>query len=730
MSTPLVTINQLSAASTIVGTELTPVYQNANTFRTDINSIVDFASSVITPPLSAATQILSSNVFTQIGLRLPLAGGTMTGYITANADPTLPLHAATKQYVDAADALRVPLSGGTMTGFLSVNAPPIRSVEVANKQYVDSLFATSTAAAVELIRGAKASKFLYGFPFEGGAVSQGTRGKFFYLDGLNRLRMSGRDGNNVITGDLRSNVYGGGGTGQSYSTTFNAFINTVVPIQMETNEYAVSAVGIGAASFLMTNKGNIYSTGQNSITTSEIRSNTSNGILGINDTATPYFATWQKISNSAFGGASAVQIAATEVIQGFTRPRGQVAIIDSNGKGYAWGSNNFNQILDATSNIVAYPAVLSGGSLGQNTLKQVLPANSAIFVIDSSNRVHVRGNGKALIGGADSGWQPGVNNGASYARFMALNSTTVGAVTFSACYFAPPGGVATLGMTADRLYINGAVGNGEIGTYTYKSGNDDDNNIATMSVNNYAHATTFALTAGKIWATGYNYYGQCAQLTQSNILSTFRPVLSAANAPLMGNFKSIYPSWSGGVLAVEDNGRTWGWGWRKNIGLPGTGTFATSASIVPSLSNYNVKKIINATANKNASNPACVAITTNGMVFATGSNKYGINGQGTITPKGAGADTWLQVKLPAGVSAIDVNYSAFLFSTTDDGDDDLYVSNVPSMFLLTTDSPEKTLYDIYAFGTNEGFTLGLNQMTNSGIGRNVVSLPIKVSINL
>jgi len=722
MSTPLVTINQLSAANNLVGTELTPVYQNADTFRTDINSIVNFASSVITPPLSAATQILSSNVFTQIGLRLPLAGGTMTGYITANADPTSPLHTATKGYVDSADALRVPLSGGTMTGFLSV-AVPIRSVEVANKQYVDSLFAASTAAAVELIRGAKASRFLYGFPFEGGAVSQGTRGKFFYLDGLNRLRMSGRDGNYVNTGNFNP-LFGGGGTGQAYSTTYNAFLNTIVPIQMETNEYAVSAVGIGAASFLMTNKGNVYSTGQNSMNHPEV-SIVSNGFLGINNTTTPYFETWQKISNSTFGGASAIQIAATEVTGGFTRPRGQVAVIDTNGRGYAWGSNNFNQILDATVDAVAYPAVLSGGSLGQNTLKQVLPANCAMFVIDSSNKVHVRGNGitNTTVNNWAGGFQPGLDNGSSYAKFMALNSNTTGAVTFSACYFTPLNGSPIIGMQADRLYISGAIGGGSIGAYNVSS------ERATV-ITNYSVATTYALTAGRIWATGYNWYGQCAQLTQGNTLSTFRPVLSAAGAPLMGNFKAIYPSWSGGVLAVEDNGRTWGWGWRKNIGLPGSGTFVTSASIIPSLSAYNIKKILNATANINASNPAAVAITTDGKVLATGSNKFGANGQGTITSTGAGSSTWLQVNLPTGVSAIDVNYSAFLYSTSDDGDDDLTVTNAPSIYLLTTDSPDKTLYDIYAFGSNAGFSLGINQMTNAAVGSNAVSLPIKVSINL
>lgn len=59
---------------------------------------------------------------------LPKSGGTMTGKITLDADPTAVLHAATKQYVDAAAALKLNLAGGTMTGPLvaaKAYTPPI-----------------------------------------------------------------------------------------------------------------------------------------------------------------------------------------------------------------------------------------------------------------------------------------------------------------------------------------------------------------------------------------------------------------------------------------------------------------------------------------------------------------------------------------------------------------------------------------------------------------------------
>ena len=726
MSTPLVTINQLSAASTIVGTELTPVYQNADTFRTDINSIVNFASSVITPPLSAATQILSSNVFTQIGLRLPLAGGAMTGYITLSADPTAPLHAATKQYVDAADALRVPLSGGTMTGFLSVNAAPIRSVEVANKQYVDSLFATSTAAAVELIRGAKASRFLYGFPFEGGATSQGTRAKFFYLDGLNRLRMSGRDCQTAITQGFEGSTVGGG-FGQSLGSTFNSFINAVVPIQMETNEYAISAVGAGSSSFILSNRGNVYSTGINFSTPAGYTQGTIKGFLGTGNTTDQYISTWQKISTTAFGSSSALKISITEATYVADRPRGQVAVVTNSGKAYAWGANDRNQISEATADLISVPTLLSGGSLGSTNVLQVLPAGIALFAIDTNNVVHVRGGGTATS----------FTGAGNYTRYLAQNTTSSSATTrtsFSACYFTPPAGAAQIGMQAHRLYINGSLGDGVLAY------NRND------TFPNYIQGTTIALTAGKLWATGYNRTGTCAQGTSTELLSTFVPILSAAGSMPAATFVDVYPSWAGGVLAVDSTGKTWGWGDRRSIGIPGVGTYITYATIVPSLSNYNVKKILQASAQYNsrenpgdqytragrAGSPVSVAITTDGKVFATGTDKYGTTGQGTITPAGAGSTSWVQVKMPTGVSAIDVNFCGDLryIGGSDDGEDDAVWQLALGVHLLTTDSPAKTLYDIYTLGWNRGFMLGLNQMTNAGVGNNIVSMPIKVSINL
>jgi hypothetical protein len=50
---------------------------------------------------------------------LPKAGGTLTGALTLAADPTQSLQAASKNYVDTADAALLPKAGGTMTGAIT-----------------------------------------------------------------------------------------------------------------------------------------------------------------------------------------------------------------------------------------------------------------------------------------------------------------------------------------------------------------------------------------------------------------------------------------------------------------------------------------------------------------------------------------------------------------------------------------------------------------------------------
>lgn len=77
------------------------------------------------------------------------AGDTMTGFLTLSADPTAPLHAATKQYVDNAfdpDQF-VEITGDTMTGELVLFGNPTQALGASPKQYTDAQAAAAQAAA-------------------------------------------------------------------------------------------------------------------------------------------------------------------------------------------------------------------------------------------------------------------------------------------------------------------------------------------------------------------------------------------------------------------------------------------------------------------------------------------------------------------------------------------------------------------------------------------------------
>lgn len=72
-------------------------------------------------------------------------GDTMTGALTLSGAPTSSLHAATKAYVDTADAAKLNLTGGTLTGALTLAGAPASALQAATKQYVDDATAAATS---------------------------------------------------------------------------------------------------------------------------------------------------------------------------------------------------------------------------------------------------------------------------------------------------------------------------------------------------------------------------------------------------------------------------------------------------------------------------------------------------------------------------------------------------------------------------------------------------------
>jgi len=136
-----------------------------------ISALVDVAPAALDTLNELAAALgddpnFATTVTNNLATKLPLAGGTMSGAIamgtskiTGLGNPTLVQDAATKSYVDTADALKLNLSGGTMSGILVMDGSrittlgtPVAGTDATTKTYVDNILisgedATASAAA-------------------------------------------------------------------------------------------------------------------------------------------------------------------------------------------------------------------------------------------------------------------------------------------------------------------------------------------------------------------------------------------------------------------------------------------------------------------------------------------------------------------------------------------------------------------------------------------------------
>jgi len=108
---------------------------------------------------------VTSSVQTQLTSKVNLSGGTMTGLLTLSADPSSAMNAATKQYVDNADATKVAKAGDTMTGLLTLSGAPTANLHAATKQYTDTSITTLTTYVdtQDATKVAKAGDTMTGF---------------------------------------------------------------------------------------------------------------------------------------------------------------------------------------------------------------------------------------------------------------------------------------------------------------------------------------------------------------------------------------------------------------------------------------------------------------------------------------------------------------------------------------------------------------------------------------
>ena len=125
-----------------------------------------------------AVQEINNNKVNKSGDSMSGALAMGTNKITGLGNPTNAQDAATKTYVDAADALKVNKAGDTMTGQLAMSGnriinvgDPVNLQDVATKNWTSNLAFTGVT--------------LPDFQFDGGFANSTYGGTFLFLDGGN-----------------------------------------------------------------------------------------------------------------------------------------------------------------------------------------------------------------------------------------------------------------------------------------------------------------------------------------------------------------------------------------------------------------------------------------------------------------------------------------------------------------------------------------------------------------
>lgn len=165
-------ISDLPALPAPANTDLIPVVQGGLTYRGTRAQII----SAVQGSLDTEIATTDVEIATLQSNRVLRAGDTMTGPLVLSGAPAADLHATTRLFVTSADALRLPLAGGTMTGIISMGAnritnaaDPAAAQDVSTQNYV----ITTTAKTLEAYSPVATSEFptTYG----GQAITTGDR---------------------------------------------------------------------------------------------------------------------------------------------------------------------------------------------------------------------------------------------------------------------------------------------------------------------------------------------------------------------------------------------------------------------------------------------------------------------------------------------------------------------------------------------------------------------------
>jgi alpha-tubulin suppressor-like RCC1 family protein len=424
-----------------------------------------------------------------------------------------------------------------------------------------------------------------------------------------------------------SNNYGFG-QGSNITLGRNGFRESQITLDSD-NEFVVKAFSCTYSMYVLTNLGNLYSTGNNNYGQLGIGNTTNSGIWNkINISNVVNFS----VSNGANSGGYSHCLA-----------------VNSSGQLFGWGYNKYGQ-LGLNNNSTAYystPTRINLGAIANKSILNVFACSTDSgdvgfsYVTDTQNNVYATGYN--LQG------QFGLNNTVNYNVFTALGiqATKIlakagspsrkqdGFAAISAFYFNKNDG--SLKSCGDNNY--GQLGIGDKTDYKVFK-NVFSSGVSDITVSGDACSTVLVLMNDKTIRTwGANLMGECGSSSQSNIISPYTPSGISNVVKIM----SVGSARCSNYL-IDSSGYLWGAGYNL-FGQLGNGNtnLTTKFSRAIQSNGINFVDMIGICANQvspNQNNTIETGINSIGLLAATDKSELyyiGLNssGEGGVMDYGA-----------------------------------------------------------------------------------------------
>ena len=308
-------------------------------------------------------------------------------------------------------------------------------------------------------------------------------------------------------------------------------------------------------------------------------------------------------------------------------------VLTSEGKVYAWGRNADGQLgNNSTTNSSIPVAVDTSGVLSEKIITSIAAGTSHSLVLDTEGKIHTWGNNySGQLGNGFNG--DSILNPTAVDTGGVLSGKTITKIESKfhhSLALDDEGKVYAWGSNNSGQLGNNSTTNSSIPVAVDTSGVLSGKTITSIAAgirNSYSEDIhSLALDdEGKVYAWGYNYFGQLGNNSTTNSLI---PVAVDTSGVLSGKTITAIAGGASHSLALDDEGKVYAWGSNSDGQL---GNNSTTQSLIPvavDTSGVLSGKTITAIA---AGAYCSLALDDEGKVYAWGSNSDGQLGNNSTT---------------------------------------------------------------------------------------------------